>query len=97
MLQQFSMYQPFFTSRGGAGGGTLESLRTFHRRHAGASTVAAQSMGSSEAGRYPDRPIRVLVPYAPGGSSDAVARILNPKLTESLGQKFVIDNHSGSE
>jgi tripartite-type tricarboxylate transporter receptor subunit TctC len=52
----------------------------------GASTVAAQSMGSSEAGRYPDRPIRVAVPYAPRGSSDAVARILNPKLTESLGQ-----------
>jgi tripartite-type tricarboxylate transporter receptor subunit TctC len=43
-------------------------------------------MCSSEAGRYPDRPIRVLVPYAPSGSSDAVARILNPKLTESLGQ-----------
>jgi tripartite-type tricarboxylate transporter receptor subunit TctC len=52
----------------------------------GASTVAAQSMGSSEARRYPDRPIRVLAPYAPGGLSDAVARILNPKLTESLGQ-----------
>jgi tripartite-type tricarboxylate transporter receptor subunit TctC len=43
-------------------------------------------MGSSEAERYPDRPIRVVVPYAPGGSSDSAARILNPKLTDSLGQ-----------
>ena len=45
---------------------------------------------------YPARPVRVVVPYAPGGSSDAVARILSQKLAEQLGQQFVIDNRPGA-
>jgi len=49
-----------------------------------------------DAGVYPARPVRVVVPYAPGGSSDAVARILSQKLTETLGQQFVIDNRPGA-
>jgi len=45
---------------------------------------------------YPVRPVRIIVPYAPGGSSDAVARILSQKLSELLGQQFVIDNRPGA-
>ena len=45
---------------------------------------------------YPTRPVRVIVPYSPGGSSDAVARILSQKLGETLGQQFVIDNRPGA-
>ena len=45
---------------------------------------------------YPLRPVRVVVPYSPGGSSDAVARILGQKLGETLGQQFVIDNRPGA-
>lgn len=45
---------------------------------------------------YPTRPVRVIVPYTPGGASDAVARILGQKLTETLGQQFVIDNRPGA-
>jgi tripartite-type tricarboxylate transporter receptor subunit TctC len=45
---------------------------------------------------YPARPVRVIVPYSPGGSSDAVARILTQKLGETLGQQFVIDNRPGA-
>ena len=45
---------------------------------------------------YPVRPVRVIVPYSPGGSSDAVARILSQKLGETLGQQFVIDNRPGA-
>jgi tripartite-type tricarboxylate transporter receptor subunit TctC len=45
---------------------------------------------------YPTRPVRVIVPYSPGGSSDAVARILTQKLGETLGQQFVIDNRPGA-
>jgi tripartite-type tricarboxylate transporter receptor subunit TctC len=45
---------------------------------------------------YPVRPVRVIVPYSPGGSSDTVARILAQKLGETLGQQFVIDNRPGA-
>jgi tripartite-type tricarboxylate transporter receptor subunit TctC len=45
---------------------------------------------------YPQRPVRVVVPYSPGGSSDAVARVLSQKLSEMLGQQFVIDNRPGA-
>jgi tripartite-type tricarboxylate transporter receptor subunit TctC len=45
---------------------------------------------------YPARPVRMVVPYTPGGSSDAIARILGQKLGETLGQQFVIDNRPGA-
>ena len=58
--------------------------------------VAAQPRSVEPAANYPVRPVRVIVPYSPGGSSDAVARILSAKLSESLGQQFVIDNRPGA-
>jgi tripartite-type tricarboxylate transporter receptor subunit TctC len=45
---------------------------------------------------YPDKFIRFIVPYAPGGSSDVLARTLGQKLGESLGQTFVVDNRPGA-
>jgi tripartite-type tricarboxylate transporter receptor subunit TctC len=44
---------------------------------------------------YPDRAVRVLVPYPPGGGADTVARILFTKLGESWGQQFIVDNRPG--
>ena len=44
---------------------------------------------------FPDRPVRVIVPYAAGGGNDLLARIYGQKLTESLGQPFVVDNRPG--
>src|SRR5215470_20431476 len=44
---------------------------------------------------YPTRPIRFITPYAPGGSTTAVARFLGPKLTESWGQQVIVDNRPG--
>ncbi|OGA43252.1 MAG: hypothetical protein A3G24_17845 [Betaproteobacteria bacterium RIFCSPLOWO2_12_FULL_62_13] len=47
-------------------------------------------------GGYPVRPIRFIVPYAVGGNGDIVSRIVGQRLTESLGQQFVIDNRAGA-
>jgi tripartite-type tricarboxylate transporter receptor subunit TctC len=57
-----------------------------------ATPTVAYGAGSN----YPTRPVRVIVPYSPGGSSDTVARIVAQKLGETLGQQFVIDNRPGA-
>ena len=46
--------------------------------------------------QYPTRPVRVVIPYSPGGSSDAVGRVVGQKLGELLKQQFVIDNRPGA-
>ena len=46
--------------------------------------------------KYPDRPIRVIIPLPPGGSVDIVARLLQPRREKSLGPSLVIDNPSGA-
>ena len=45
---------------------------------------------------YPTRPIRIVVPYPPGGAADNTARVLQPRLIEALGQQIVLDNRSGA-
>src|ERR1700736_564075 len=46
--------------------------------------------------KYPSRPIKVLVPYAPGGAVDIVARIVTEQMRQTLGQTFVIENKPGA-
>src|SRR5918996_241679 len=45
---------------------------------------------------YPNKPIRMIVPFAPGGASDFVGRILQPRLSELLGQQIVVENRAGA-
>ena len=52
--------------------------------------------GLAYAQTYPTRPIRIVVPYPPGGAADNTARVLQPKFIEALGQQIVLDNRSGA-
>ncbi len=52
--------------------------------------VVAQTADSA----YPTRPVRLVVPFPPGGGVDATARIVAPKLSDSMGQNWVVDNRS---
>ena len=46
--------------------------------------------------QYPNKPIRMIVPFAPGGASDFVGRILQPRMSELLGQQIVVENRAGA-
>ena len=58
--------------------------------------LAAFAFGAHAQAPYPSKSIRLIVPYAPGGSTDVVLRILAPRMTELLGQQVVVDNRPGA-
>lgn len=61
-----------------------------------ASVVAIGTAAAQDASKYPTQPIRVIVPFAPGGASDFVARLIQPGLTQFLGQQVVVENRAGA-
>ena len=58
--------------------------------------LAAVAPATIAAPTFPDKPIRFIVPFGPGGPGDAIGRMLGKKLSESLGQSVVVDNRSGA-
>ena len=70
------------------------------RRHALALTLTAAAVlalpGPAQAQAYPDKPVRFVVPYPPGGGTDVIARIVQAKFQAALGQQIVIENKGGA-
>ena len=74
-------------------------MRIIRRRFTLALAAGVLAIGSpafGQTGAYPTRPIRFIVPFAPGGSSDATARMVAEGLQKVLGQPVVVDNQGGA-
>lgn len=57
---------------------------------------AVCSLGPADAQNYPAKPVRIVVPYPPGGATDIAARLMSQALAEALGQPFVVENKAGA-
>ena len=66
------------------------------QRAVGLSVVLVFATAAFAQVSYPDRPIRMLVPFAPGGGTDLVGRVLAQHMTSALGQSAVVDNCPGA-
>lgn len=58
--------------------------------------AGAAALPAAAQEKYPTRPVTIIVPQAPGGANDTIARVLAQKLTEQTGQSFVVDNRPGA-
>ncbi|MFA4915004.1 MAG: tripartite tricarboxylate transporter substrate binding protein [Burkholderiaceae bacterium] len=69
----------------------------FFKRAVLASVLAVTALAGTQAhAAYPDRPVSIIVPWAAGGSTDILARLLSEHLTQSMGQSFIVENRSGA-
>lgn len=59
-------------------------------------TLLALSCAAVATAQYPARPVRIIVPYPPGGTVDVVARVVAQRLSEQMGQQFVVENRAGA-
>ena len=78
----------------------MSSIRTLAATAAATALTLALSVFSGTApgqtAAYPQKPVRMVIPFAPGGASDFAGRIVSPRLSEALGQQIVIDNRAGA-
>lgn len=71
-------------------------MKTTRRRAALLLALAPALAGHARAADYPTKPIRLIVPYAPGGGADAVARVLARHVGDAVGQSIVVENRGGA-
>ncbi len=72
-------------------------MQTFTMRSAAvAAAMLMAAGGGALAQSYPSKPVRIIIGFPPGGAIDTAARIMAPRLSENLGQQFVIDNRAGA-
>ncbi len=75
----------------------MRSLRRSARIAVAAWLAAGSVLAAPAASQtYPTKPVRLVVPFSPGGTNDVLARIVGEKLTERLGQPFIVDNRAGA-
>jgi len=69
-------------------------MKTFTKTLVAAAALAFSTVAASQG--YPNKVVRVVVPYPPGGTVDTVARVVAARLAENLGQQFIVDNRPGA-
>src|SRR3954470_405005 len=73
-------------------------IRSLNARNAAGALVVASVfvLNTAYGQEWPDKPVRIVVPFGPGGGTDIQGRLLSKKFYESMGQTFVIDNRTGA-
>ena len=79
----------------GVSGGLGRQTRRCKASVLGLVAVVLTGPSFAQPSGYPNRPVKMVAPFAPGGPVDVVARVLAPKLSERLGQQFYVENHPG--
>lgn len=72
------------------------SLRNFITRVSAAACVAVTLAAPAQASTFPDKPVRLVVPFAPGGGTDLIARTLGAGMSQALGQPVIVENKPGA-
>ena len=74
----------------------MPSILSRRRMLAALAAAGASPLAWAQSGPWPNKPVRIVVPFAPAGTTDILARALAPELTKAFGQQFVIDNKPGA-